>query len=84
MAEDKKKFSLKDVETTFLQVLFQQHNSLLSNTLALFAIERLAYTVTEATRFAVSEDLKEITIWDEEPEAPAEETGVITDPKGAK
>lgn len=73
-----KKFSLKPIETQLLQVINQQHNNMLSNALSFFAIERLATQVDANTRFDLSEDMKEITITQVEPEP--EDAGIIEQP----
>lgn len=72
-----KKFSLKPIETQLLQIITQQQANLLSNTLSFIAIERLALTVDGNTRFTINDDMKGITVTQEEP---AEDVGVIDTP----
>lgn len=66
MSDDKKpepkKYSLKKVESTMLQVMINQHQALLSNFISFIAMERLAYPVTEQTNFQLANDLSAIEI----------------------
>lgn len=70
-----KTYSLKPAEIQLLKTIIQQMNVILSNTISVFAIERLAYNVTERTQFNFNEDFTEVTI----SELP-EETGIVTEP----
>lgn len=66
-----KEFSLKPIETQLLNVIVQQQQALLSNTVSFIAIERLAINVTPQTSFNLSEDLTKVTVVETEAE-PAE------------
>jgi hypothetical protein len=75
-----KKYSLKPIETQLLNVITQQQANLLSNTLSFIAIERLALQIDQNTRFQINDDMTEITVTQETPEA-----DVITEaPKESK
>lgn len=69
-----KKYSLKPTESQLLTVTQQNFQTILSNTIAMIAIERLAYPVSQNTRFVFNDDMTEVTISEDEP---AEETGVV-------
>lgn len=81
---DPKRFSLKPIETQLLMAKQQTYQTDLSNLLSYIAIERLAYTVTSNTHFSFNDGMTEITIIEEEPPAPPEETGVIETPAEKK
>lgn len=69
-----KEYSLKPLETQLLATTQQQFQVLVSNLLSFIAIERLAYTVTEKTQFAVSPDFTSVSISEKE-DAPEVVTG---------
>lgn len=73
---EKKTFGLKAIESQLLGTTHQNSQAIMSNILTLIASERLAYHVTENTRFDVSNDLSSITIYEaivpEASEAPPE------------
>jgi hypothetical protein len=77
------KFSLKEVEAQLLRVTHQQMMNIITNEMALIAIERLNYQVTEQTRFEFNADMSEVEIT--EAEVPTEEAGIVTEaPKEKK
>lgn len=87
MSDDKKatkQFSLKPIELQMCNVLQSQYFTTLSNFLSFLALERLAYPVTEHTKFKIEGDT--IFITEEEPPKPeAVSTGTETTPlKGDK
>lgn len=69
------KYSLKPAEVQLLKVTHQQMMNIITNEMAMIAIERLAYNVTEQTRFTFNEDMTEVEITEAEPAT--EDTGVI-------
>lgn len=76
------KYSLKPAESQLLKVTHQQMMNIITNEMAMIAIERLAYTVTELTRFEFNEDMTEVEITELVPE---EDAGIVTEaPKGKK
>lgn len=76
------KFSLKPAETQLLRVTHQQMMNIITNEMAMIAIERLAYQVTELTRFEFNEELTEVEITENTPEP---EAGIVTEaPKKGK
>lgn len=72
-----KMYGLKPIEEQMLQVMQQQHNVLISNFLSFIALERLAYQVTEQTRFRVEDGTLYISENTPEP-APEVSTGSDT------
>jgi len=74
-----KQFSLTPIETQLLRVTQQNFQTVLSNEMAMIAVQRLAYPVSEYTRFMFSSDMTEVTISEDEPVEDKEETGVIGD-----
>lgn len=50
-----KEFGLKDIELRLVETLQQTYFQNLSNVLSFIALERLAYSVTENTRFRINE-----------------------------
>lgn len=87
-APEVKKFSLKPIEKQMLDVLRNQYFTTLSNFLSFIALERLAYTVTENTKFEVQEN-GDLLISEAPPEEvakavePAPEVATGTDTKTA-
>jgi hypothetical protein len=75
---ESKQFSLKAMESQVLAATQSNFMSVLSNVMAMIAIERLAYQVTPYTRFTFNEDFSQVTISEDEPqpdpEKPAEDT----------
>lgn len=63
---EEKQFGLKPIEQRMLLVLQEQYFGVLSNFLSFIAVERLAYNVTENTKFRVEGD--KIYIHDAAPE----------------
>ena len=61
-----KKYSLKNIELKLIESLQQSYFTNLSSALSFIAIERLAYDVTEFTRFRVENG--DVTITEEKPE----------------
>lgn len=64
-----KKYGLKEIETSMLKVMIQQHQSLLSNFISFIAIERLAIKVTDKTQFNLASDLSAIEVSESEEES---------------
>jgi DNA-binding response OmpR family regulator len=71
---DAKKYSLTGIETQLLKVTQQNFQTVLSNEMAMIAIQRLNYDVTPNTRFVFSDDMTEVAISEDDPK---EDTGVI-------
>lgn len=69
---DEKQFSLKQIETNVLANINARHNAELLDFLTFVAIERLAYNVTESTRFRTDGE-GHVFISEVAPEQPAEE-----------
>lgn len=69
-----KQYGLKPIELRLIESLQQSYFQNLSTTLSFIALERLAYPVTEYTRFRI-EDGK-LFVQDVIPEAPKEEVKV--------
>lgn len=61
---NEKQFSLKPIELQMVNVLQSTYFTTLSNFLSFIALERLAYSVTEHTKFRI-EDGK-LFVWEEE------------------
>jgi hypothetical protein len=79
---DSKQYSLKAIETQMLQTTNQQMTVIMSNLMAMIAIERLAYDVTPNTRFVFNDELTQVTISED---IPQEDAGMVTEvPKGKK
>lgn len=76
---DEKEYGLKQIELQLVQVIQNTYFTNLSNLLSFFALERLAYPVTENTRFRV-EDGK-LFIHEEKQE---EEVATTPEPKESK
>ena len=74
---DTKKFSLTPIETQLLKVTQQNFQTVLSNEMAMIAVQRLNYEVTANTRFVFNDDMTEVTISEDVPEADVVESGVI-------
>jgi hypothetical protein len=72
-----KKFDLKDIEKQYINVLFQQHNAVVSNTFAYFAITRLGYEVTPKTMFKLNDDMSTLEIWEADTNAPNADAGIV-------
>jgi hypothetical protein len=81
-----KTFNLKPIEAQLFLTMQQQYQASVSNLLALLAIERFAYNVSEKTRFRLSDGYRSVEIYDEEAEeAAADEPGDSgLEVKGAK
>lgn len=79
-----KQYSLKPIETALLTAKQQTFQADLSNLLSFIATERLAVNVTPATQFQLSEDLKEITVIENEAETPEGEIVTDVSEKGKK
>ena len=67
---DEKQFSLKPVELNLIRAIQEQSNVTLSNTISFIALERLAYDVTEFTRFRVEDN--NLYIKEDEPQEEVE------------
>jgi hypothetical protein len=65
-----KEFGLKDIELRLVETLQQTYFQNLSNVLSFIALERLAYPVTENTRFRIEE--KKLFIHEEKAEEEVE------------
>lgn len=80
MAKDNKpqvkSYSLTGIETQLLKVTQQNFQTVLSNEMAMIAVQRLNYQVTVNTHFVFSEDMAEVTISED---VPVEEPGVISE-----
>ena len=68
---NEKQFSLKDIELRLVESIQQSYFSNLSNTLSFIALERLAYPVTEYTRFRIEGN--NLYIHEETPSEPTNE-----------
>lgn len=71
---EQKTFSLKEIESQMLNVLEQQYFTTLSNFLSFIALERLAYAVTQNTKFELKDGKLLIS------EAPEAEVAAATAP----
>lgn len=69
--KDLKTFSLKPIEKQLLDTQRESYFNSLSNVLSFIAIERLAYHVTQDTRFKWEDD--KLEIWEEPTEVPEAE-----------
>lgn len=69
--DNKKTFSLKPIEQQLLHTQQESYFNSLSNILSFIALERLAYHVTENTRFKWDED--KLEVWEDEPQTPEAE-----------
>lgn len=67
-------YSLTGIETQLLRVTQQNFQTVMSNEMAMIAVQRLAYQVTENTRFVFNDDMTKVTISEDEPK---EDAGVI-------
>lgn len=88
---NEKEFSFKPIESQLLNIAIQQHQAMISNLISFYALERLAYPVDANTKFEISQDLKNVRIWQEEAPAPAApevevagSTSAVDAVKGAK
>jgi hypothetical protein len=73
---EEKQFGMKPIEQRMLLVLQEQYFSVLSNFLSFIALERLAYPVTEKTKFRVEGDKLYVHEEQEQPDqAPEVSTG---------
>lgn len=63
---NKKAYDLKEIEIQMINVLYNQYMATLSNFFSFIALERLAYPVTQNTKFNLTD--QKLEIWDEEPE----------------
>lgn len=68
-----KQYSLTGIETQLLKVTQQNFQTVLSNEMAMIAVQRLNYNVTQNTRFVFNDDMSEVTISEDQPT----ETGVV-------
>jgi hypothetical protein len=79
MAKDNKpeakQYSLTGIETQLLKVTQQNFQTVLSNEMAMIAVQRLNYPVSLNTRFVFNDDMREVTISEDEPT----EAGVISE-----
>lgn len=64
-----KSYSLTGIETQLLLVTQQNFQTVLSNEMAMIAVQRLNYPVSNNTRFVFNEDMSEVTISEDVPEA---------------
>lgn len=69
-----KDYSLKQSEIVLLSGIQQQANAIFSQAVAYILVDRLAYPVTESTRFSVEGD--KLTVWEDEPN---QEPSIIAD-----
>lgn len=76
---DKKDFSLKPAESNLLIYVKNHQEAIFSGLISTIAMDRLAYKVTENTKFTLSEDFSKMTV--EEVETPKEESPVVTGEK---
>lgn len=53
--KEPKKFSLKKIENNMLAMMQQRHQQELGNFLSFIALERLAYEVTDKTKFSLED-----------------------------
>lgn len=74
---ERKTFGLKPIEQQLLNTQRDAYFNSLSNVLSFLAIERLAYNVTNDTRFQWDDD--KLQVW-EEPEAPAPPEAEVVEP----
>jgi hypothetical protein len=75
-----KTFNLKGIETEMVKSIVGLQNTQLTNFLSFTCVERLAYQPTPNTHFQLNDDFTAVTITEVEPEAPAEDAGVIETP----
>ena len=71
---DEKQFSLKNIEVQMLQAFESAYFGQLSNFLSYLCLERLAYNVTQNTKFRVEKD--QLFISEGQPETPEAEVVV--------
>ena len=76
-----KKFGLKNSEVVLLSNINAQANAMFSMVVSYILVDRLAYEVTEQTRFRVSDTT--IEVWEEAPE-PTPEPENTTEPSIAE
>lgn len=77
---ERKTFNLKPIASQLIQAELQRHSVMLSSILNFIAIEYLTWPVSELTGYEISPDLKELIIWQNEPEL-AEGEAEPTQPK---
>lgn len=65
---EKKSYGLKPNESELIRGELNRHNAALASILSFIAVERLAYPVDQDTAFTLSQDMKEILIWQNTPE----------------
>lgn len=73
--ENKKEFSLKPAESNLLIYVKNHQEAIFSGLISTIAMDRLAYKVTENTKFTLSEDFSKMTV--EEIEKSKEESPVV-------
>lgn len=76
---EEKEYGIKNIELRLVETLQQTYFQNLSNVLSFIALERLAYPVTEFTRFRIEGD--KLFIHEETPE---EEVATSATPKETK
>lgn len=70
---EEKRFDLKDIELQVVQNMHNRANQSLFDFFSFIALERLAYTVTENTRFRVEDGKLFISEVEAQPEQPTDE-----------
>lgn len=71
-----KTYDLKPIEQQMIKVLQDTHYTTLSNFLSFISLERLAYSVTQSTKFRIENG--KLYISEELPPAPAEEPPAVS------
>lgn len=64
-----KQFSLTSIETQLVKVTQQQFQTVMSNEMTMIAVQRLNYPVSPNTRFVFNDEMTEVTISEDVPEA---------------
>lgn len=76
---EEKEYGIKDIELRLVETLQQTYFQNLSNVLSFIALERLAYPVTENTRFRIEGN--KIFIHEETPEEEVTTTAPVKEKK---
>lgn len=63
---DKKEYSLKKAETIMLQIMVQNHQTIVSNFLNFIAIERWAYPADRLTSYELHDGMTKVHVWQRE------------------
>lgn len=74
-----KQFTLKPAESNLLVYVKNHQEAIFSGLISTIAMDRLAYKVTENTKFTLSEDFSKVTIQELEKESPVVTNEAKTD-----